>query len=104
MLGPAVKNSAAVRLRVVEARAIMADRYGDGTTNAAATERQLERFGLERAATDLLSAAHCSRGLSGRAHARVQRLARTIADLDGGGPVAEAHMARALQLRRRTGK
>ncbi|MFA9399744.1 MAG: YifB family Mg chelatase-like AAA ATPase [Acidobacteriota bacterium] len=104
MLRPAEQDSAAVRLRVVEARAVMADRYGDGTTNAAAAEQQLERFGLERAAADLLSAAHRSRGLSGRAHARAQRLARTIADLDGGGPVTEAHMARALQLRRRTGK
>ena len=39
--------------------------------------------------------------LSGRAHDRVLRLARTIADLAGGGAIEREQMAQALQLRRR---
>jgi magnesium chelatase family protein len=37
--------------------------------------------------------------LSGRAHDRVLRVARTLADLDGGGTVAAAHVAEALHFR-----
>lgn len=97
------EDSAGVRARVVRARENMAARFGPGGTNAAASTADLERFELDGGAAALLAEAYRRQGMSGRAHARVQRLARTIADLDGGGPATESHMARALQLRRRTG-
>jgi magnesium chelatase family protein len=39
--------------------------------------------------------------LSARAYHRVLKLGRTIADLAGSAPVAAAHIAEALQYRRR---
>jgi magnesium chelatase family protein len=38
-------------------------------------------------------------GLSARAHDRVLRVARTIADLEGREQVSDAHVAEALQFR-----
>ena len=37
--------------------------------------------------------------LSARGYHRVLKLARTLADLDGGGPVRRAHLAEALSYR-----
>jgi magnesium chelatase family protein len=49
----------------------------------------------------LLAEAYSRRRLSGRAHDRVLRLARTVADLAGEDAVGSDQMAQALQLRRR---
>jgi magnesium chelatase family protein len=38
-------------------------------------------------------------GLSARAYGKVLRVARTIADLDGGGAVRSCHVAEAIQMR-----
>jgi magnesium chelatase family protein len=38
-------------------------------------------------------------GLSGRGHDRVLRVARTVADLAGAGPIGEEQMAVALGMR-----
>ncbi len=48
--------------------------------------------GLMREAADRLR-------LSARGYHRVLKLARTLADLDGGGPVRRAHFAEALSYR-----
>jgi magnesium chelatase family protein len=52
-------------------------------------------------AAALLADAYSRRRLSGRAHDRVLRLARTIADLAQSDTVERDQMAQALQLRRR---
>ena len=40
-------------------------------------------------------------GLTGRAHDRLLRVARTIADLEGAARVSVAHLSEALQFRSR---
>jgi magnesium chelatase family protein len=55
----------------------------------------------EEGAARLLADAYARGGLSGRAHDRVLRLARTVADLAGEEQIGREHMAQALQLRRR---
>jgi magnesium chelatase family protein len=42
-------------------------------------------------------------GLTGRAHDRLLRVGRTIADLEGSGRITTAHLAEALQFRSRGG-
>ena len=56
---------------------------------------------LDDAAAALLAEAYSRRRLSGRAHDRVLRLARTVADLAGAEAIGREQMAQALQLRRR---
>jgi magnesium chelatase family protein len=48
----------------------------------------------------LLERAMTQQGLSGRAHDRFLKVARTTADLEGGGPAIESkHIAEAIQYR-----
>jgi magnesium chelatase family protein len=56
---------------------------------------------LDVDAAALLAETYSRRRLSGRAHDRVLRLARTIADLAGAESIGRDQIAQALQLRRR---
>jgi len=94
--------STLVRARVVAARALQTRRYeGSGLRcNADLDGEQVRRVARARpAALDLLCAFVESRGLSGRAHARMLKVARTIADLEGADAVERRHLAEALQYR-----
>ncbi|MDQ3637285.1 MAG: ATP-dependent protease, partial [Actinomycetota bacterium] len=55
---------------------------------------------LEGDAESLFSTAIDRMGLSGRAHDRVLRVARTVADLSGEKDIAVEHVAEALNYRR----
>jgi len=101
MSGPEGECSAAVRERVTVARERMAERLGRGRANASAVRSEIAELRLESAACKLLTEAGRSRQLSGRSHDRVLKIARTIADLEGCDSIGEAHLAGALQLRRR---
>jgi len=98
------ESSGVVRERVTVARERMHSRLGPGRTNGDAGSGELARFEVSAPARELLGATHRVDRMSGRAHDRVIRVARTIADLAGSGPVAEEHMAAALQYRRRERK
>ncbi|MCL4811003.1 MAG: YifB family Mg chelatase-like AAA ATPase [Vicinamibacteraceae bacterium] len=93
------ETSALVRERVLAARAHQLAR-NKGRLNA-----QLEGTALRTmlasapAARRLLDRATARLSLSVRAHDRVLKLARTIADLGGSDAVEEAHLAEALQFR-----
>ncbi|WP_338834738.1 Competence protein ComM [Moorella humiferrea] len=100
--GGARENSAAVRERVTAARLKQRERFkGTGVAcNAAMTPRQVHQFcRLEHQARTLLRDAFNKLGLSMRAHDRLLKVARTIADLEGAETITAAHLAEAIQYR-----
>ena len=99
--GPPGEPSLVVRERVAAARERQEARLGPGRCNAEMTPGELRECALEEGAAALLAESYSRRRLSGRAHDRVLRLARTIADLAGAESIGRDAMAQALQLRRR---
>jgi magnesium chelatase family protein len=95
------ESSAAVRDRVRAARERQEARLGPGRCNAEMTTAEVRESELTPGAAALLADLYSRRRLSGRAHDRALRLARTVADLGGTPRVGEEEMAQALQLRRR---
>ncbi|MGN6504894.1 MAG: YifB family Mg chelatase-like AAA ATPase [Tepidisphaeraceae bacterium] len=93
-------DSATMRASVQQARAIQHRRFGDSTTNARMTTRQLQSA-CEMSETCLLlmKQAMDEMGLSARAYDKVRRVARTIADLEGASQINESHVAEAIQYR-----
>ena len=91
--------SADIRTRVGDARMRQTERQG--VPNAALAGRALrEHAGLRGEAEALLSRAIDRMGLSGRAHDRVLRVARTVADLAGEPEIGVESLAEALNYRR----
>ena len=71
------------------------------TTNATMSSRQIRRFcKLDSPGEALLKQAMTELGLSARAHNKVLRIARTIADLEGVEDIEAYHLAEAIQYRR----
>jgi len=99
--GPPGEASTPVRERVAAARERQELRLGGGRCNAEMTPEEVRGCPLEDGAAALLADAYSRRRLSGRAHDRVLRLARTVADLVGSEAINRDQMAQALQLRRR---
>ena len=94
------EDSATVRARVIQARERALARAG--RANAEINTRELERdCALGAAERRWFEAALERLGLSARAYHRTLRVARSIADLDGGAALLDrAHLAEALQYRR----
>ena len=69
-------------------------------SNARMSSRQIREFcQLGSAAIELMRAAVTDLGLSARAHDKVLRVARTIADLDGSDAIGCGHVAEAISYR-----
>jgi len=95
-------DSAAMRQEVTKAVAIQAKRFGDGKihSNARMSHKQVEKFcQLDSACEMLLKHAMTEFGLSARAHDKICKLARTIADLAGEENIAPEHIAEAISYR-----
>ncbi len=103
VLPPAAEGTAEVRARVNVARALQSERYGaDGPrTNAEADGDHLaQHCAPDEPGQKLLAQAAEAMRLSARGYTRIQRVARTIADLSGVGQVSRIHIAEALSYRR----
>jgi magnesium chelatase family protein len=69
-------------------------------TNARLTEAQLRDFCvIDRESRGLLEMAVDKLGMSARAHQRILKVARTIADLEGCDTLSPSHVAEAIQYR-----
>ena len=96
------ETSAEVKKRVDRTRKIQLERYKDLNiySNSQLTAGLIQKYcqlGDEENA--ILKAAFDSLGLSARAHSRILKVARTIADLDGEENINAAHIAEAIQYR-----
>jgi magnesium chelatase family protein len=93
--------SATMRAQVQQARAIQAQRFGGGhRLNGRMTTRQLRKYCvLDATSQGLLQSAMEGLGLSARAHDRILRMARTIADLDGAETIREDHLTETINYR-----
>jgi magnesium chelatase family protein len=95
-------DSAAMRASVVRATQIQADRFGNDKihTNARMSHKQVEKFcKLDSSSELMLKHAMQEFGLSARAHDKICKLARTIADLAGLENIASEHIGEAISYR-----
>jgi magnesium chelatase family protein len=96
-------DSATIRADVVRARKIQAKRFGNGKimTNARMTHKQVRKFcELDSASEIMLKQAMTEFGLSARAHDKICKVARTIAELAGSEKIAPEHIAEAISYRK----
>ena len=90
-------TSADIRERVVAARVVQQQR---GYYNAHIPARSLRKHcALDESGERTLEMAVRRMGLSARAHDRILKLSRTIADLDKSDAVSAKHLAEAVQYR-----
>ena len=95
-------SSAVMREQVHKARLAQRERFGvdNHRLNSRMTTRQLRKFcALDQEGRSLLQTAMDELGLSARAHDRILRVARTIADLEGETSLKPAHVMEAIGYR-----
>jgi magnesium chelatase family protein len=103
-LDPDIKreNSEEIKKRVDKARKIQLERYAELKiySNAELNPSQIEQFcALDEKGKKVLEGAFNKFGLSVRAHDKILKIARTIADLDNSTNINYKHVAEAIQYR-----
>ena len=99
---PDAEDSAAIRQRVINARARQHERLTtEGIfSNAAMTPRLIRRFcRIDAESETLLERAMTRLGLSARAYDRILKVSRTIADLENCDEIQSAHVSEAVHYR-----
>jgi len=95
-------TSADMRQQVLEARQVQQRRFTDqpNALNGKMLPREIRKFcRLEPEAEALLKTAMEETGLSARAHDKILRISRTIADLDQSDQITTAHLSEAINYR-----
>ncbi len=96
------ETSAEIKKRVNKTRKLQLERYKDYNiySNSQLDAGMLKKFcPLGEEENALLRAAFDNLGLSARAHSRILKVARTIADLEGSENIKSEHIAEAIQYR-----
>lgn len=96
------ESSAEIKKRVNAARQIQLERYksrGVYSNSQLTPELMAEHCNLDSEGNELLKQAFDALGLSARAHNRILKVARTIADLAGEENIKAGHIAEAIQYR-----
>src|SRR5690606_7803888 len=96
------EGSAQIRERVINAREIQLKRLnGDGVfSNSAMSSAQIRKHcELDADSEKLLEKAMTRQGLSARAHDRILKVSRTIADLSGSENIDASHISEAINYR-----
>jgi magnesium chelatase family protein len=96
------EKSETIRARVVEARRIQQERFrkSANATNAAMNPRQMKAHcRLDDEATGYLEHAMEEMNFSARAHDRILKVARTLADLAGSVDIRASYILEAIQYR-----
>lgn len=97
-----VETSSQIKERVNKARKIQIERYkNEGIySNAELTPKLTQKYcKLDEDSRNLLQKAFEKLGLSARAYARILKVSRTIADLEGSADIKQKHIAEAVQYR-----
>ncbi len=100
----APEGSEQIRDRVVRAREVQLNRFAQAKeriySNAQMSSRQIRTYcDLSTDCERLLERAITQQGLSARAHDRILKVARTIADLEAAPHIEAKHIAEAIQYR-----
>lgn len=96
------ESSSDIKARVQKARQIQSERFKDDKifSNSEMTPSMIRKYcNITNDAKDILKTAFESLGLSARAHDRILKVARTIADLEGAEQIDFNHIAEAIGYR-----
>ena len=97
-----VEKSKEIRERVNRARKIQIERYKETEiySNSSLTPSLIEKYcKIDERSSKILQKAFDTLGLSARAHGRILKVARTIADLEGKENIEMEHIMEAIQYR-----
>lgn len=99
---PVGDSSEIIRARVIKAREIQIERLSSENvySNSAMSPTQIRKFcALDADSENLLERAMLKQGLSARAHDRILKVSRTIADLDDSENIQPQHISEAINYR-----
>lgn len=95
-------SSEKIRARVIKAREIQLARLANESvfSNSAMSSSQIRKFcALDAESENLLEKAMLKQGLSARAHDRILKVSRTIADLEASENIKPTHISEAINYR-----